>query len=39
MGDDLEIQFRGGNPKKWHSGKMNIEKFLISDLFLKAGGY
>jgi hypothetical protein len=26
MGDDIEIKFRGGNPKKWHSGKMNIEE-------------
>jgi hypothetical protein len=25
MDDDIEIQFRGGNPKKWHSGKMRIE--------------
>jgi hypothetical protein len=25
MGDDIEIEFRGGNPKRWHSGKMNIE--------------
>jgi hypothetical protein len=25
MGDDIEIQFRGGNPKKWHSGKMRIQ--------------
>jgi hypothetical protein len=25
MGDNIEIQFRGGNPKKWHSGKMRIQ--------------
>ena len=25
MGDDIEIEFRGGNPKKWHSGKVRIE--------------
>jgi hypothetical protein len=28
MGDDIEIQF--GNPKKWHSGKMNIEDGLLT---------
>jgi hypothetical protein len=30
MGDDIEIQFRGGNPKKWHSGKMRIEDGLVT---------
>lgn len=30
MDDDIEIQFRGGNPKKWHSGKMNIEDGLLT---------
>ncbi len=34
MGDDIEIQFRGGNPKKWHSGKMRIEggRVTVSDM-------
>ena len=30
MGHDIEIQFRGGTPKKWHSGKMNIEDGLVT---------
>ena len=30
MGDDIEIQFRGGNPKKWHSGTMRIEGDLLT---------
>jgi hypothetical protein len=30
MGDDIEIQFRGGKPKKWHSGKMRIEDGLVT---------
>jgi len=30
MGDDIEIQFRGGTPKKWHSGSMKIDDGLIT---------
>ncbi len=30
MGDDIEIKFRGGNPKKWHSGNMKIEDGLVT---------
>lgn len=30
MADDIEIQFRGGNPKRWHSGKVRIENGLIT---------
>ena len=30
MGDKIEIQFRGGNPKKWHSGTMKIDDGLIT---------
>jgi hypothetical protein len=30
MGDEIEIQFRGGNPKKCHSGKMRIDDGLIT---------
>ncbi len=30
MGDDIEIQFRGGNPKKRYSGKMRIEDGLVT---------
>jgi hypothetical protein len=30
MGDDIEIQFQGGTPKKWHTGKMRIESGLIT---------
>ena len=30
MGDDIEIQFRGGTPKKWHSGTMKIDDGLIT---------
>jgi hypothetical protein len=30
MGDDIEIEFRGGNPKKWHSGTMRIEDGLLT---------
>ncbi len=30
MGNDIEIQFRGGKPKKWHSGTMRIEDGLIT---------
>ena len=29
MGDDIEIKFRGGTPKKWHSGTMKIDDGLI----------
>jgi hypothetical protein len=29
MGDDIEIQFRGGNPKKWYPGKMRLEDGLV----------
>ena len=30
MGDDIEIQFRGGKPKKWHSGSMRIADGLLT---------
>ena len=30
MSNDIEIQFRGGNPKKWHSGTVRIEGSLIT---------
>ena len=30
MSDEIEIQFRGGNPKKWHSGTVRIEGSLIT---------
>ena len=30
MGDNIEIQFRGGTPKKWHSGTMKIDDGLIT---------
>jgi hypothetical protein len=30
MGDDIKIEFRGGNPKRWHSGIMRIEDGLLT---------
>jgi hypothetical protein len=30
MGDDIEIGFRGGNPKRWHSGTIRIEDGLLT---------
>ena len=30
MGDDIEIHFRGGKPKKWHSGTFAIHGDLIT---------
>jgi hypothetical protein len=30
MGDGIEIQFRGGTPKKWHSGTMKIDDGLVT---------
>lgn len=30
MGNDIDIQFRGGKPKKWHSGTMRIDDGLIT---------
>ena len=29
MTDDIEIRFRGGEPKRWHSGKMRIEEGVV----------
>jgi len=28
--ENIEIQFRGGNPKRWHSGTMRIEGGLLT---------
>ena len=30
MGDGIEIKSRGGNPKRWHSGKMRIEDGVVT---------
>jgi hypothetical protein len=30
MGDDIEIHFRGGVPKEWHSGTFSIDGDLIT---------
>ena len=30
MGDDIEIHFRGGIPKEWHSGTFSIDGDLIT---------
>jgi hypothetical protein len=30
MSEDMEFQFRGGNPKKWHSGKIRLEGRLVT---------
>ncbi|MGA7099813.1 MAG: hypothetical protein WB019_06015 [Pseudolabrys sp.] len=29
-GDDIEIHFRGGIPKEWHSGTFSIDSDLIT---------